>query len=103
VDEKAVGERLLRERADLEQTVRRIRERLAAPRRDGRARELDLARRMMFEARIVLIDEALKRLERGNFGRCGVCGKGIPDERLELVPETPYCGADAEREQARAS
>ena len=120
MDEKAVRERLLRERADLEQTVQRIRERLAVPQRhsggdigladqhpadvasETEARELDLARQMMFEARMALIDEALKRLYRGKYGRCVVCGKHIPDERLELVPETPYCVEDAEREQARA-
>jgi RNA polymerase-binding transcription factor DksA len=120
VDERAVRERLLRERADLAQTVRRIRERLAVPQRDSggeialadqhpadvasetEARELDLARQMLFEARMAQSDEALKRLDRGKYGRCVVCGKHIPDERLELVPETPYCVEDAEREQARA-
>lgn len=119
MDERAVRERLLRERADLEQTVQRIRERLAVPQRSSggdialadqhpadvasetETRELDLARQMMFKARMALIDEALKRLDRGKYGRCVVCGKRIPDERLELVPETPYCVEDAEREQAR--
>ena len=61
--------------------------------------ELDLARQTMFEARIGLIDEALRRLERGAYGRCVVCGKEIPAERLDLVPETPFCIEDAEREQ----
>jgi RNA polymerase-binding transcription factor DksA len=120
VDAKAIRERLLRERADLEATVQRIKERLAVPQRDSggdialadqhpadvasetEARELDLARQAMFESRIALIDEALGRLERGEYGRCIVCGKQIPEERLELVPETPYCVEDAEREQARA-
>ena len=119
MDERAVRERLLRERADLAQTVRRIRERLAVPQRSSGGdialadqhpadvasateAELDLARQMMFEARMALINEALKRLDRGKYGRCVVCGKHIPDERLELVPETPYCVEDAEREQARA-
>jgi RNA polymerase-binding transcription factor DksA len=117
VDRKATKERLVRERADLEGTVDRIRERLAVPQRDSggdlslvdqhpadaasetEARELDLARQTMFEAKIALIDEALARLERGEYGRCAVCGRKIPDERLELVPETRYCVEDAEREQ----
>jgi RNA polymerase-binding transcription factor DksA len=117
VDRKAMKERLTRERADLEGTVERIRERLAVPQRDSggdialvdqhpadvasetEARELDLARQTMFEAKIALIDEALARLERGEYGRCAVCGRQIPDERLELVPETPYCVEDAAREQ----
>lgn len=110
-------ERLDRERADLEATVERIKERLAVSQRDSagdialadqhpadvasetEARELDLAQQTMFEARIGLIDEALRRLERGEYGRCVICGKEIPAARLELVPETPYCVEDAEREQ----
>ncbi len=117
MDRKAMKERLVRERADLEGTVDRIRERLAVPQRDSggdlslvdqhpadaasetEARELDLARQTMFEAKIALIDDALVRLERGEYGRCAVCGRQIPEERLELVPETRYCVEDAEREQ----
>ena len=120
MDAKAARERLEREKADLAGTVRRIRERLAIPQRDSggeialvdqhpadaasetEARELDVARQAMFQARLGLIDEALARLERGEYGRCEVCGRPIPAERLELVPETPFCVEDAEREQARA-
>jgi len=118
--EATVRERLLRERADLHGTIDRIRERLAVPQRDSggdialadqhpadaasetEARELDVARQAMFEAKLELIHEALRRLDRGDYGRCVICGRQIPDERLELVPETPYCVEDAEREQARA-
>jgi RNA polymerase-binding transcription factor DksA len=117
MDANAIRERLERERADLAATVERIKERLAVPQRDSggdvaladqhpadvasetEARELDLARETMFEARIGLIDEALKRLERGEYGRCIICGREIPEARLDLVPETPYCVDDAEREQ----
>lgn len=117
MDAKAMRELLARERADLEGTVERIKERLAVPQRESggdvaladqhpadaasetEARELDVARQTMFEARIALIDEALDRLQRGRYGRCVVCDKAIPEERLELVPETPYCVEDAEREQ----
>jgi RNA polymerase-binding transcription factor DksA len=117
MDATAVRDRLERERADLAATVDRIKERLAVPQRDSggdvaladqhpadvasetEARELDLARQTMFEARLGLIDEALGRLERGEYGRCIVCGREIPEARLELVPETPYCVDDAEREQ----
>ncbi len=119
MDAKAMRERLVRERADLEGTVERIKERLAVPQRESggdvaladqhpadvasetEARELDVARQTMFEGRLALIDEALARVERGEYGRCVVCGKAIPEERLELVPETPYCVEDAEREQSR--
>ncbi|HEU5288489.1 MAG TPA: TraR/DksA C4-type zinc finger protein [Candidatus Limnocylindria bacterium] len=66
-------------------------------------RELDTSRGAMFEARIRQIDDALERLEAGTYGTCLVCGQPIPDERLEAIPDTPYCVKDAEKEQARAS
>ena len=117
MDPNAIRERLERERADIASTVERIKERLAVAQIDSggdvaladqhpadlasetESRELDLARQTMFEARIGLIDEALRRLERGAYGRCVICGKEIPAERLDLVPETPFCIEDAEREQ----
>jgi RNA polymerase-binding transcription factor DksA len=121
MDANAVRERLERERADLVSTVERIKERLAVSQRDSggeialadqhpadvasetEARELDVARQAMFEARVGLIDEALQRLERGEYGRCVVCGREIPAARLDLVPETPYCVEDAEREQQNST
>ena len=120
MDLSAMRERLVSERTDLESTVGRIRERLAVPQRDSggdvaladqhpadvasetEARELDVARVAMFEGRLSLIDDALARIERGEYGRCVVCGRPIPEERLELVPETPHCVEDAEREQSSA-
>jgi RNA polymerase-binding transcription factor DksA len=121
VDPNAIRERLQRERTDLAATVERIKERLAVPQRDSggdialadqhpadlasetEARELDVVRQAMFEARIGLIDEALQRLERGEYGSCVVCGREIPAARLDLVPETAYCVEDAEREQQRST
>jgi RNA polymerase-binding transcription factor DksA len=58
-------------------------------------RELDLSTEVMFEARLRQVDDALRRLDEGTYGTCAVCGKPIPVERLELVPETPYCVEDA--------
>ncbi len=117
MDPKVMRERLESERADLISTVDRIKERLAVPQRESggdialadqhpadvasetEARELDVAQQKMFAARIGLIDQALRRLERGEYGRCVICGREIPQQRLDLVPETPYCIEDAEREQ----
>jgi len=117
MDSNAVRERLEHERADLTATVERMKERLAVPQRESggdvaladqhpadvasetEAREVDLARQAMFEARVGLIDEALRRLDRGGYGSCVICGREIPAARLELVPETPYCVEDAVREQ----
>jgi DnaK suppressor protein len=40
---------------------------------------------------LLLIDEALKRLEHGEFGVCQVCQKEISGKRLTAIPWTPYC------------
>lgn len=37
------------------------------------------------------INIALQAIEDGTYGFCKVCGKAIPDERLEVVPSTLYC------------
>lgn len=34
---------------------------------------------------------ALARLDRGEYGRCTVCGAPIDDERLEIRPDTDRC------------
>lgn len=40
------------------------------------------------------IDEALQAMEDGTYGKCKVCGKDIPYERLEAIPYTLYCVND---------
>ena len=40
---------------------------------------------------LLLIDEALKRLEHGEFGVCQLCNKEIGGKRLEAIPWTPLC------------
>lgn len=42
-------------------------------------------------SQLFLIDNALKRLQRGEFGICQMCQKEIGKKRLEVVPWTPYC------------
>lgn len=37
------------------------------------------------------IDDALARIEEGTYGTCAVCGKPIPEERLEAVPYATLC------------
>jgi RNA polymerase-binding transcription factor DksA len=120
VDPKDARERLRHLREEFSGTVSEIRARLAQPERDWSGeiatvdqhpadiatdtaeRELDLSRVVMFEARLKQIDDALARLKQGGYGICIVCGQRIPDERLEAIPDTPFCVKDAQREQARA-
>jgi len=40
---------------------------------------------------LLLIDEALRRLEKDSIGVCQMCGKEIGEKRLEALPWTPYC------------
>lgn len=37
------------------------------------------------------LDDALKRIERGEYGYCSECGNLIDKERLEAVPHTHLC------------
>ncbi len=40
---------------------------------------------------LVAIDEAIARMEQGEFGDCDVCGKPIPLNRLRVVPYATDC------------
>ncbi len=62
--------------------------------------EMNLARRDMLLERIAMLEEAIRRLEEGQYGICEVCGKPIEPERLELFPETTLCATCA-RERSR--
>ena len=120
MDRTEARERLTKLREEFAATVEAIRARLAQPERDASDialvdqhpadvatetsdRELDASREAMFVARLRQIDDAFARLKAGTYGTCIVCGEAIPDERLRLVSDTPYCVKDAAREQARAS
>jgi DnaK suppressor protein len=43
------------------------------------------------------VDEALRRLNEGTYGKCVICGKTIEAARLEAIPWTPYCLADQKK------
>ena len=40
---------------------------------------------------LVAIGFALKRIEAGEYGWCQKCGARIAEERLDLLPHTPFC------------
>jgi RNA polymerase-binding transcription factor DksA len=64
-------------------------------------REKDLSILEQVEAELADVERALQRLDDGTYGTCEVCGKTIPDERLEALPATRLClehQAEAERE-----
>ena len=64
-------------------------------------REKDLSILEQVEAELADVEHALRRLDDGTYGTCEVCGKQIPEERLEALPATRLCledQAEAERE-----
>lgn len=53
--------------------------------------EKNMALRKQSLHRINQIDQALERIERGDYGRCALCGEEIGAERLEIQPEADTC------------
>lgn len=49
-----------------------------------------------------LVDEALERLEMGEFGICQGCGSAIPAKRFQTVPGVRYCLACHEKASLNA-
>ena len=54
-------------------------------------REQDRSIEERLDYEISEIDDALKRIERGDYGKCEKCDKTISDDRLEILPATRYC------------
>jgi DnaK suppressor protein len=46
------------------------------------------------------IDEALMRIEKGNFGICKDCGEPIAEARLNAIPWTRVCISCKEKQKA---
>jgi DnaK suppressor protein len=49
-------------------------------------------------SQLTSLEEALRRLEMGTYGKCEGCGETIDLQRLKLVPFTPYC-VDCQKQQ----
>lgn len=47
------------------------------------------------------IDDALRRMEEGEFGYCLDCKKKITKTRLKAIPHTPYCRDCQEKEEKK--
>jgi YteA family regulatory protein len=54
-------------------------------------REKDNALLEHYKLQLGNINRALEAMENGSYGKCEVCGKEIPVERLEALPNTTYC------------
>ncbi len=53
------------------------------------------------QALLTEMQAALKRIEDGTYGKCVVCGKPIPEKRLEALPWAARCIKDEEQLEAR--
>lgn len=53
------------------------------------------------ERELQMINEALSRIERGEYFYCSECGEEIPEARLELLPYTTLCVSCAEMFERR--
>jgi RNA polymerase-binding transcription factor DksA len=61
-------------------------------------RELSLLRHL--EAQLREVEDAIRRARQGTHGLCEACGRPIPPERLEILPEARLC-VDCQRKQER--
>ncbi|GFN30419.1 TraR/DksA C4-type zinc finger protein [Paenibacillus xylaniclasticus] len=62
-------------------------------------RSKDLAIHELHDFKRERIDLALKAIDNGTYGRCLTCGKDIPYERLEALPDSLYCVEHAPRQE----
>jgi DnaK suppressor protein len=53
------------------------------------------------QALLTEVEAALKRIENGTYGLCVVCGKPIPEKRLEAIPWASLCVKDEEELEKR--
>lgn len=51
----------------------------------------DIALKENVEIQLMKIEDALAKIASGSYGKCDICGKEIPAERLEAVPESTMC------------
>ncbi|NLO89381.1 MAG: transcriptional regulator [Clostridia bacterium] len=54
-------------------------------------RSKDLSLRENAKRQIEKIDAALEAIQRGTYGICSICGKEIPRDRLEVLPQATTC------------
>jgi len=55
------------------------------------AKEFLLSLTELDRKQLLLVEEALRRIDRGEFGRCQQCGEEINRKRLEVAPWARHC------------
>ena len=51
---------------------------------------------------LVEVQDALRRIEDGTYGKCTQCGRDIEPARLEAIPWARYCLRDQEKQDRAA-
>ena len=108
---EALG-RMLRERqTELSDKLRKLRATLPLERAEVRdpeeqrmdefVRDMDFALLEMESTTLQRIDEALLRLEAGNYGTCAGCEEHIAEARLRALPFATLCRICQEAEEER--
>lgn len=67
---------------------------------DNFENEFTLGLIMNEEEELREIDEALARLEKGEFGMCESCGESIPKSRLKVIPYARLCIGCKQKEES---
>ncbi|MFN3350124.1 TraR/DksA family transcriptional regulator [Pseudorhodoplanes sp.] len=113
MDIEAMRARLIRRRAEIEaedEQAASARETVVLDQTSvGRLSRMDalqgqqmaLAAQRRRQGELVRIDQALQRMERGEYGACVSCGEDIEPKRLEFDPAVPTCLRCASKLQAR--
>jgi RNA polymerase-binding transcription factor DksA len=65
------------------------------------AQELDATTDILLADEARTVELAQQRLAEGTYGTCVDCGKEIPSERLEAIPEAIRCIDDQNRYEAQ--
>ncbi|MBU1084648.1 MAG: TraR/DksA family transcriptional regulator [Candidatus Omnitrophota bacterium] len=49
--------------------------------------------------RLYALDEAIKRIDAGSYGKCDACGGAVSKQRLKAMPQAEYCIKCQEKEE----
>ncbi len=52
--------------------------------------------------RLYALDEAIKRIDEGTYGKCDSCGGKVSKQRLKVMPQAKYCIECQEKEEKSA-
>lgn len=58
-----------------------------------------LAAEHSLESRLLEVNKALERIQKGAYGKCARCGKDISPERLRANPAAEFCITHSPKEQ----